>query len=171
MKGPSPNFARGPLAGNMQQTAVPAAPAYPPVQTQPVYAEPDPNYEPPPQRSFVAPKSQAVRQEQQLRANRLKALMRPGVLQLRDVDITLYDAPPLTPYEVKSRFGSSNSRMKATQTGEGFPTQSTQTEPIEMATTPMQWPEDGPAAGNSAAGLVASSSAHTAGLLTANIGR
>ena len=40
------------------------------------------------------------------------------MLQLRAVDITLYDAAPLTPYELHTRHQSRNLRAKLVQTGD-----------------------------------------------------
>ena len=173
----SPNYARGPLAGNMQMGNMPApvpgnmpAPVVRPMMS-PAVPQHEPSYELPPQRRFVAPPSKAASQQRQQRAERLKALMRPGVLQLRDVDITLYDAAPLTLAEVQTRFGNRQQRMKATQTGDSNPSVTVQTDKIELSEMYMQWPEDGPGASNSASSLESSESARTAGLMTANVGR
>lgn len=165
----SPTITRGPLgAGGANMGNIPpAAPRMPPPQQMPQ----QPAYELPPQRRFIAPPSQASSQLRQQRAERLKALLRPGVLQLRDVDITLYEAAPLTPYELQMRFGSRTMRAKTTQTGDKNPSVTVQTDEIEVASTAMQWPEDGPAAGTSAATLEVSESAKTESLMTANIGR
>ena len=166
----SPNYNRGPLANNnMQMGNMPAPVTRPPMSA--AAPLPEPSYELPPQRRFIAPPSQASSQQRQQRAERLKALMRPGVLQLRDVDITLYEASPLTLAEVQTRFGNRQQRAKATQTGDSNPSVTVQTEKIETNEMLMQWPEDGPGASNSASSLEASESARTASLMTANVGR
>ena len=172
----SPNLGRGPtmMAQPPQQQAIPVQMGRPqPPPPQPSYVPPpqQSSYELPPARRFIPPPSKASSQQKQARAERLKALMRPGVVQLRDVDITLYDSAPLTPYELQTRFGSSQNKAKGTQTGAGNPTIAIQTEEIEVMATGMQWPEDGPAAGMSGAAMQSSESARTASLMTANVGR
>ena len=174
----SPTYSRGPLSGNaLASPAMPTQMMRPPMQQQqqqpqaPAYAPQQPAYDLPPQRRFIAPPSQASSQQRQQRAERLKALMRPGVLQLRDVDITLYEQAPLTPYELQTRFGSRTSRAKTTQTGDKNPSIKVQTDEVEVLDDSMQWPEDGPGAGSSTATLESSESARTTSLLTANTGR
>lgn len=57
-----------------------------------------------PRRHFIAPPSAETRQLRDLKAARLKALK--PVLQLRDVDFTIYETPPLTGYELYVRHQS-----------------------------------------------------------------
>ncbi len=118
-------------------------------------------------RRFIAPPSSEARQLKEHRAARLKALR--SVLQLRAVDITLYDSAPLTPYELHTRHASTK-RVKMVQTGDDDVSIGVQTEEIETDVCACQWPEDGNAPGKSSS-LEASASAQTATLLTANIGR
>ena len=105
---PRPASARGPLAGPPQAGAVPVMQRPPP--------PPDVDrlgaaaYEPSPQRRFIAPTSHEARQQREVRAARLKALR--SVVQLRDVDITLYDASPLTPYELHTRHKAGCARAR-----------------------------------------------------------
>ena len=123
--------------------------------------------EPAPRR-FIAPPSNEARQLKEQRAARLKALR--SVLQLRAVDITLYDAPPLTPYELHTRHAGTK-RVKNVQTGDDDVSVGLQTEEIETDAFACQWPEDGTVASTTSSSLEASASAQTATLLTANIGR
>ena len=164
----SPTIARGPLASSTNM-AIPAARPPPPPQ-QPAYVPQQPAYELPPQRRFIAPPSQASSQQRQQRAERLKALMRPGVLQLRDVDITLYEAAPLTPYELYVRHQSRNVHSKSSQTHEDDVEVAIQTDEIETDEQGCQCPEDLGRAGRNR-NYEASESAKTASALTANVPR
>jgi WD40 repeat protein len=161
---PAPIASHGPLAAPLQQPMMQPPPA---AQTAEP-ALPMPEFE---QRRFIAPPSNQTRQLKEERSARLKALR--GVLQLRDVDITLYDAAPLTPYELHTRHQSRNVRMKTTQTGDDSISIGLQTEEVETDETSVQWPEDGAAPGMSSSGATfsASDSAKTQSLLTANVGR
>ena len=134
-------------------------------------------FEPPTQRRFIAPPSSETRQQAEQRRARLRALR--GVLQLRefpsDSDITIYEAAPLTPYELHTRHQSRNQRVKFVQTGDDDRSMATQTEEIETAELGAQWPDDGAApgmgGGSLGSDLSASESAKTSSLLTANVGR
>lgn len=152
---PAGNITRGPMT-QLQQPMMMTTPA-PMMKTEVEL----------PQRRFIAPPSNEARQLKDLRAARLKAL-RP-VLQLRAVEMTLYDAAPLTPYELHTRHASTK-RAKMVQTGDDDVSIGVQTEEIETDVAACQWPEDGTAPGSSSANLEQSASAKTATLLTANIG-
>ena len=159
-----PNINRGPLAPAGAAERQQQQSARSPMQTEKVVPSPT-------TRRFIAPPSNEVRQIKEQRAARLKALR--SVLQLRAVDVTLYDAAPLTPYELHTRHQSGKLRVKMCQTGDDDVSIGIQTEEIETDVQACQWPEDGTAPGTSAAssGLEASDSAKTASNLTANIGR
>ena len=168
---PQPAAARtNPLPAAMAPNLMSQTDAQQQQQQQHVYA-------PPPQRRFIAPPSNESRQLQAQRRARLKALR--GAVQLRDFPgdgaLTLYEAAPLTPYELHTRHQSRRLRVKLVQTGDDDRSISTQTEEIETTTAAAQWPEDGAAPGMPAASMgsemVASDSAKTASLLTANVGR
>jgi len=120
----------------------------------------------PPARHFIAPPSQETMQLKQRKAARLAAL-RPK-LQLRDVNITLYDAAPLTGYELYVRHQSRNMRTKAVQTRDDDVDVAIQTDEVETLDTLCQCPED---SGAGSVRLVASEGAKTQSLLSANVGR
>ena len=119
----------------------------------------------PQERHFVVPASNEARQLKEQRRARAKALR--GVLQLREVDITLFDASPLTPYELHTRHLSRHLHAKASYTGSDNLTVGLQTDEIEVTEHGAQWPEDQSAQTEHAA----SKSAQTESLLTANVGR
>lgn len=118
-----------------------------------------------PQRHFVAPPSNEARQIKEQRRARAKALR--GVVQLKEVDFTLYEAPPLTPYELHTRHLSRHLHAKSSYTGSDNLHVGLQTEEIEVSDVGAQWPEDM----STKAEHAASESAQTESLLTANVGR
>ena len=134
-------------------------------QRHPSYPDPAADADFTPQRHFVAPASNEARQIKEQRRARAKALR--GVLQLKEVDITLYEASPLTPYELHTRHLSRHLHAKAAYTGSDNVHAGLQTEEIEVCDAGAQWPEDKSTKSEHAA----SESAQTESLLTANVDR
>lgn len=124
----------------------------------------------PPRRAFIAPPSGEDRATKDLKRERLRALR--SVLTLTEAESVLYDAAPLTPYELHTRYQSHNLRAKGVQTGDDDVDQCIQTDEIDAEAVACQWPEDGAAAGayTGLDGLESSSSAKTTSLLSANVG-
>ena len=156
------NTGRGPSADNLQMA--PVKPALEPSEPRKMVAPVAPTA---PRRHFIAPPTNESRQLKERKAARLAAL-RP-MLQLRDVDITLHEAAPLTAYELHVRHQSRNVRAKTTQTHDDDNDVGIQTDEIEKSDQAGQFPEDTAASG--ASGMSASDGAKTAALLSANVGR
>lgn len=130
-----------------------------------VSADPSP---PVARKHLIAPPTAQSRQLSEQKAARLDALQQ--VLQLRSVDMLLYDAPPLTAYELHTRHQSRHLRAKMTQTHDDDIAVGVQTEPIEAEEQDCQVPDDLGTAGRNTA-LTASASAQTSSLLSANVAR
>ena len=96
---------------------------------------------PPEKFHFIAPPTQEERELQKLKGARLVALQ--GVrAQLSEVDAVLYDAPPLSEYELHLRQQGRATKMKLTQTGEDNVDAGVQTEEIDQESRTCQVPDD-----------------------------
>ena len=100
-----------------------------------------PAKQPPEKFHFIAPPTQEERELQKLKGARLVALQ--GVrAQLSEVDAVLYDAPPLSEYELHLRQQGRATKMKLTQTGEDNVDAGVQTEEVEQESRTCQVPDD-----------------------------
>uniref|UniRef100_A0A7S4B0Q3 WD repeat-containing protein 60 n=1 Tax=Chrysotila carterae TaxID=13221 RepID=A0A7S4B0Q3_CHRCT len=149
----------GPLAAALPPGPPPAAPR------PPAYAAVTPM---PAKKHIIAPVDTAQRQLSELRRVRLQALR--GVLQLRPVDIVLYDSPPVSEYELYQRSADWKLRSKLSQTHEDDVNEETQTEEIETEEQLCQAPED-LASQAKTSSLTASTSVRSADQLAASAKR
>jgi len=121
-----------------------------------------------PKKHLIAPPTQSSRELRAQKTARLEALRK--VIQLRTVDMLLYDASPLTAYELHTRHHSRHLRAKSSQTRDDDVEVGVQTEPPEAGELGCQVPEDLGTAGRNTA-LSKSEGAQTASLLSANTAR
>ena len=122
-----------------------------------------------PSKHLIAPPTQSSRALRAQKTARLEALRK--VVKLRSVDVLLYDAAPLTAYELHTRHHSRHLRAKSVQTGDDDVEVAVQTEPPEAQELECQVPEDLGTAGRNTASISKSEGAQTASLLSANTAR
>ena len=122
-----------------------------------------------PSKHLIAPPTQSSRALRAQKTARLEELRK--VIKLRSVDVLLYDAAPLTAYELHTRHQSRHLRAKSVQTGDDDVEVAVQTEPPEAQELECQVPEDLGTAGRNTASISKSEGAQTASLLSANTAR
>ena len=122
-----------------------------------------------PSKHLIAPPTQSSRALRAQKTARLEELRK--VVKLRSVDVLLYDAAPLTAYELHTRHQSRHLRAKSVQTRDDDVEVAVQTEPPEAQELECQVPEDLGTAGRNTASISKSEGAQTASLLSANTAR